>query len=183
MNKFQLRRADGQTKLAYFKKLTLEDIDEVLALQDEVVRGLERREFYCDMNKEEFSKSINDFGGTMVGCVTEDNVIVAIGLYVSFQYDEENYGYDLGLSGEELLKVGQVEATIVKQEFRGNRLQDKLCEVLEDIAIRDGKKIIGATVAPENKYSLNTFLNRGYEIYEEKIKYGGYRRYILKKEV
>lgn len=183
MNKFQLKKSDGQIKLAFLKKLTFEDIDEVLILQDEVVRGLERREFYCDMSKEEFSKSINDFGGTMIGCVTEDEEIVAIGLYVSFQYDDENYGYDLGLRGQELLKVGQVEATIVKKEFRGNKLQDKICEVIENIAIEEGKKIIGATVAPDNIYSLNTFLNRGYEIYEEKIKYGGYRRYILKKEV
>ena len=183
MNKFQLKRADGKLESAYLKELTFGDIDEVLSLQDEVVRGLEKREFYCDMNKEEFAKSLNDFGGTLIGCVTEANVIVAIGLYVSFQYDEENYGYDLGLSGQELLTVGQVEATIVKEEFRGNRLQDKLCEALEDIAIREGKKIIGATVAPDNKYSLNTFLNRGYDIQEEKIKYEGYRRYILKKEV
>ena len=174
MNKFQLKKSDGQIKLAFLKKLTFEDIDEVLILQDEVVRGLERREF---------SKSINEYGGTMIGCVTEDEEIVAIGLYVSFQYDDENYGYDLGLRGQELLKVGQVEATIVKKEFRGNKLQDKICEVIENIAIEEGKKIIGATVAPDNIYSLNTFLNRGYEIYEEKIKYGGYRRYILKKEV
>lgn len=106
-----------------------------------------------------------------------------MGVYVSLGIDEDNYGYDLGIEGEQLLKVCQIESTVVKKNYRGNGLQKIICNELENIGIRDGMNIISATVYPENKYSLNTFLNLGYQVKREKIKYGGYRRYILEKKL
>ena len=43
--------------------------------------------------------------------------------------------------------------------------------------------MIAATVAPENIYSLNTFIKREYKIMADKLKYGGLRRYVVMKEI
>lgn len=49
--------------------------------------------------------------------------LVAIGVYAKFGYDEENYGYDIGVKGEELLYIANFESTIVHPDYRGNKLQ------------------------------------------------------------
>lgn len=182
MNELNLRRKDGKIVKAKFKLLDESYIDEIMNLQDEIIKGLEVREFYADSNRDMFLNCIRNTG-KIVGCITENNELVAIGSYESYGYDKENYGYDLGLKNEELLDVGQLETTIVREDYRGNKLQYKLCEILEGFGIDEGKKILAVTVAPDNKYSLNTIISRGFTIEKEKIKYGGYRRYILKKVI
>ena len=182
MKELRLKRKDGKMVNAKFKLLDESYVDEILKLQDEIVKGLEVKEFYAETDREMFLNCIKNTG-KVVGCITEDNELIAVGSYESYGYDEENYGYDLGIKGEDLLDVGQLEATIVRGDYRGNKLQDKLCEILEGFGVAENKKILAATVAPDNKYSLNTVLNRGFTIEEEKMKYGGYRRYVLKKVI
>ena len=107
-----------------------------------------------------------------------------------FNYDSaatesilNNYGYDLELNEEELLDVGQIESTVVAPEYRGNSLQKKICNELEKISIANNDKLLCATVSPYNKYSLNSFLELGYKIEKDKLKYGGLRRYVVVKKL
>ena len=71
----------------------------------------------------------------------------------------------------------------VKSEYRGNKLQRLICEELEKIARKDDIEILSATASPYNEFSVNTFMNLGYEIKKDKLKYGGLRRYVLVKEL
>ena len=43
--------------------------------------------------------------------------LIAMGVYLKNGYDKENYGYDLDLEGEILLKVAQIETTVVREEI------------------------------------------------------------------
>ena len=54
---------------------------------------------------------------------------------------------------------------------------------LEKIARKDDIEILSATASPYNEFSVNTFMNLGYEIKKDKLKYGGLRRYVLVKEL
>jgi hypothetical protein len=47
--------------------------------------------------------------------------------------------------------------------------------------VRPGIVGIGATVSPENQYSLNNALACGFVIADRREMYGGYDRYLLKK--
>lgn len=47
--------------------------------------------------------------------------------------------------------------------------------------LRPGIVGIGATVSPENQYSLNNALASGFEIVCRREMYGGYDRYLLAK--
>lgn len=180
---FQLKREDGQMVEAKFKTLGVDYLPKIMELQEMVVDGLEDKQLYVASNEEEFRDFIEG-KGEVVGCVTlHGDELIAMGVYGNLKYEKSNYGYDLDFSGEELLKVGQIETTIVREDFRGNRLQKRLCEILEQVGKENNTPIITATASPYNKFSVNTFISLGYEIVKDKIKYGGLRRYVLMKDL
>lgn len=106
-----------------------------------------------------------------------------MGVYTKKGYNRSNYAYDIDLKGDDVLKVAQIESTIVKEEYRGNRLQKIICEELEKFTLDDNVEILCATASPYNEFSVNTFKNLGYEIKKDKLKYGGLRRYVLVKKL
>ena len=183
MKKIRLNKKDGSIVEAEIKLLDLSYIDKIMVLQRNIYDGLEDKSFYACSDKEEFENTIKG-KGKIIGCVSlRDNELIAIGVYIEYGYENHNYGYDINIEGEELLKVGQLESTLVLENYRGNRLQKIMCEILEETGKDAGKKYICATAAPDNKYSVSTFEKLGYRIMADKFKYGGLRRYVLMKEL
>lgn len=182
MENIKLKDKNGNEVEAKFKKLDVSYIDKIMELQKDIIDNLLDKNFYASTDRNEFISDIY-IGSHIIGCVTSDDELIAMGVYIKFGYDECNYGYDLDIEGEELLNVGQIESTVVKESYRGNRLQYIICSKLEDIAREDNVTILGATVAPKNSYSLSNFIKLGYTVEREKLKYGNYLRYILKKKL
>ncbi|MDV4150964.1 GNAT family N-acetyltransferase [Clostridium sp. AL.422] len=178
----KLKNKSGNVVNVRYKVLDLSYIDEIIQLQENIMKGLEDKQWYAPTEREEFIKCINN-GGKIIGYIDEKDDLIAMAVYVKKGYEKGNYGYDLDLKGEELLKVAQVESTVVRSDYRGNGLQLMLCKKIEDIAKYDSVKLLASTASPYNKYSVNTFEKLGYEIKKDKIKYGGLRRYILAKEI
>lgn len=179
-NILNLKRKDGIEVKVELKVLNISYLDKIMELQKIIIDGLENKELYADTEREEFEEYIKK-NGKILGCVTEDDELIAMGVYAKRGYDKSNYGYDIGLENEELLKIGQIESTVVKEEYRGNKLQKIICEELEKIAVKEDTKILCATASPYNEFSVNTFKSLGYEIKKDKLKYGGLRRYVLAK--
>ncbi|WP_315079820.1 GNAT family N-acetyltransferase [uncultured Clostridium sp.] len=178
-NIIDLKRKDGISLKAELKVLDESYIEKIMELQEYVDRSLEDKELYVLSTKDEFIEYMQG-EGKVVGYFTLDsNELIALGVYRKLGYEKENYGYDLDIEGEKLLEIGQVEVTIVREDFRGNKLQKILCENLEEIALNNKISIMTATVSPYNKYSLNTFESIGYKVGKDKFKYGGLRRYVL----
>ena len=168
---------------AEFKLLDISYIDEVMKLQNLISKSIENKEIFAVTSREEFEEYFLE-NGKILGCVTkEKSKLIAIGVLVRFGYNKENYGYDLGIEGEKLLKIGQIDTVAVLEEYRGNKLQYLLIKYLEELAQSMGINIMCATVSPYNKYSLYTFEKLGYQVKKDKLKYGGLRRYILSKEL
>ncbi|MFW5914152.1 MAG: N-acetyltransferase family protein [Bacillota bacterium] len=112
-----------------------------------------------------------------------NNKVVAF-LIVRFPHmNEDNLGLDLGMDEEDLMKVCHMESVIVLDKHRGNALQQKLIAYSEPIAHAMGYPYAMATVSPDNPYSLNNFLDMGYDAVKQKEKYDGVERVILKKEL
>lgn len=178
-NIINLKRKDGIIVEAKLRILDRSYIEKIMKLQEYVEHSIENKEIYVSSTKDEYIEYIEN-PGKVIGYFTVDsNELIALGVYRKLGYNKENYGYDLDIEGEKLLEIGQVEVTIVKDDFRGNKLQKILCEILEEIAFEDKISIMTATVSPYNKYSLNTFESIGYKIGKDKLKYGGLRRYVL----
>lgn len=183
MKRIILNDKKGNCVQAELKLLDLSYLDEIIKFQDNIYEGLENKEFYFCSSRKEFQEIIEG-KGKVLGCVPlNDNKLIAIGVYVQYGYEDHNYAYDIDIHGNDVLKVGQIESTLVSPDYRGNKLQKTICRHLEEISRELGMKLVCATVDPNNKYSLNTFKELGYEIAIEKLKYGGLRRYVLSKEL
>lgn len=183
MKKIILKKKDGSNIEAELKLLDLTYMDKIMEIQCKIYDGLENKDFYSCSEKEEFENTIKG-KGKVLGCVSlENNKLIAIGVYIEYGYEEHNYGYDIEIKGDELLKVGQIESTLVSEEYRGNKLQKIICEILEQIGKEAGMKYMCVTAAPYNKFSVNTFENLGYSVIADKLKYGGLRRYMLMKRL
>lgn len=177
-----VKRKDGELINVIIKKLDLSHINKIMELQENILAGIENKETYAPSTIDEFKEVILG-KGEIIGCITEKDKLIAMGVYVENKYDEHNYGYDLEIQGNDLLKVCQIESTIVDEDYRGNRLQKTICETIESIAKERRMKLITATASPYNPFSVNTFIALGYEIKKDKLKYGGLRRYVLAKNL
>lgn len=177
-----LRRKDGSVVKGELRKLTTLDIEKIMEIQEEIIDGLPNKELFAPSSKEEFLFYLEKVGAGL-GVFTEEDKLIAMGIFGALGDDEHNYGYDLNLKKEELKDVGQIESTVVLEEYRGNKLQRIICEELEKIGVEKGMKIMTATASPLNPFSVNTFVNMGYDIVLEKIKYEGLRRYVLRKNI
>ena len=86
----------------------------------------------------------------------------------------------MGIPEAEWEHWANADSVIVHPDWRGNGLQRKLLEAALPL-VRPGIVGIGATVSPENQYSLNNALACGFVIADRREMYGGYDRYLLKK--
>lgn len=176
----EAKRKDGAVVQLTLKKLTVKDIDQIMILQDEIVNALEDKQLYVPSDREQIQYHF-ETDGVFIGYVTEENELAALAIYLKRGYSPSNYGYDIGIEGEDLLKVGQVDTVLVKEDYRGNNLQYIMCSILEKVAVEKNTPILCATASPYNTFSVNNFLKLGYEVKKDKLKYGGLRRYVLMK--
>ena len=178
----KLKNKSGHKVDIKYKILDLSYIDKIMELQDDIMNGLEDKQLYAPTDKKEFIECIVK-SGKIIGCLDENEDLIAMAVYVKKGFSDGNYGYDLDIEGEMLLNVAQVESTVVRSDYRGNGLQKILCEKIEEIAKMEKVKILASTASPYNKYSVSTFEKLGYKIKKDKLKYGGLRRYVLAKEL
>ena len=108
-----------------------------------------------------------------------------LGAYFILRYcgqDAHNYAAFMGIPREEWDGWANADSAIVHPDYRGNGLQRKLLEAALPL-VRPGIVGIGATVSPENQYSLNNALACGFTIAARREMYGGYDRYLLEKRI
>lgn len=94
-----------------------------------------------------------------------------------------NLGYDLGFEATMLARVIHMDTAAVHPDFRGHDLQYRMMQAAEEELRKTGGAILLCTVHPENRYSVRNVLRQGYTVEKELEKYGGVRRYILRKDL
>lgn len=178
----EAHKKDGTLVTLTLQALTAGNIDEILALQNEIINLMQDKQIYLASTKEDL---LHDFekDNIILGYMTPAQELVAVVIYLKEGYDTSNYGYDLGIEGEALLNIGQVDTVLVKPDYRGNNLQYIMCQLVEELARETNTSMICATASPFNPFSVNNFLKLGYEIKADKLKYGGLRRYVLAKSL
>lgn len=175
-----VRKKDGTHEQLTLRELTPKDINQILDLQTEVISLIEDQQIYVASTREDLQHDFEN-EGVILGYFSPLQELVAVVIYLKEGLAPSNYGYDIGLEGESLLTVGQVDTVLVKPDYRGNNLQYIMCHLVEDIAKQNHTSILCATASPFNPFSVNNFLKLGYEIKQDKLKYGGLRRYVLVK--
>lgn len=176
-------RALSKKQQMYMKRLYLEDLPEIEETQQHVIDSLSDKETLQPLTTEEFLFILNE-RGLLIGAYVENRLIGFRALLMP-EIDAEHLGYDLGLSEEDLPHVIYQEISVVLPDYRGNRLQQKLAEVImkELPHLEEDFHYVCCTVAPMNIPSLKDKFTQGMHIGALKEKYDGMLRYILVKEL
>lgn len=160
------------------KHCTLQDLDDIMSLQEKIVKGMNDSTWFVSTSREEnivFLSAPN----TIIG-IYDDSKLIAYGSVGFSGKKEDNLGWDLDWSEENVLLCATLDTIVVDPDYRGLGLQRKIIE----LCIKHAKQIIPnctilTTICPDNIYSLRNGLACGFEILKRKQKYGGYDRYIL----
>ena len=163
------------------RPLDFAEMDDILALQQEVINGLMSASSLQPLSKEEFFNILNG-KGIMIGAYFEEQLI-AIRAMLEPELDEEHLGKDAGLPEHEWAHVIYSEVTIVRPDFRGNNLQVLLGKIIMKEVDQKRFRYICATVAPFNIPSLADKFEHGLQIIALKEKYDNLLRYILVKDL
>ena len=156
-----------------------EDAAAFYALQNEVRAGMPHPEQFVPDTLENIARYLRDdlcIGGWDGG---------RLGAYFILRYcgqDAHNYAAFMDIPREEWDGWANADSAIVHADFRGNGLQRLMLGAA--LPLFPGRIThIGATVSPENQYSLNNALALGFAIVSRREMYGGYDRYLLKKDL
>ncbi len=97
--------------------------------------------------------------------------------------DEDSLGRDIGFSAEQCRKCATMDSVAVLPGYRGYHLQYQMMQQAETVLREMGFVYLMATVHPENHASKDTLLRQGYRIMRTMIKYDGYLRDVMLKEL
>ena len=155
------------------------DADAFYALQNEVRAAMPHPEQFVPDTLENIADYLRT--GVCIGAWQQGRLGAYLILRLCGQSDE-NYAAFLGVPQSQWQHWANADSAVVHPDWRGNGLQRKLLEAALPL-VRPGIVGIGATVSPENQYSLNNALASGFTIAARREMYGGYDRYLLKKMV
>lgn len=158
----------------------LSEKDEKLSIElhNDVASGLSR-DLFAASTKEELRRFLTK-DGIAVGARSGGRLVCLRTLKISPDWVRESLA-DYNLSPETYRHSAVTGFCVVDREFRGNNIQFLTQFYAENIVSRSFDSVI-TTVSPKNIFSLQNVLACGYHIIAIEWIYGGYLRFVLKKE-
>ena len=95
---------------------------------------------------------------------------------------DENYAAFLGVPQSQWQHWANADSAVVHPDWRGNGLQRAMLEAALPL-LPPQITHLGATVSPDNSYSLHNAQAGGFVIRCRREMYGGYDRYLLEKQL
>lgn len=161
---------------------TLDDAHVIWQIMDTCFQALEHKDYFiCD--DLDYVKDILSGHGFGIVAYDTDGKIVGNLLVKYPGLNDENLGYDVSLSTEELSKVLHMDSATVLPEHRGHGLESKMIAYAETLVDTSKYCYSFATVAPQNLASLKSLERNGYEVMVTKEKYDGFLRCVMMKKL
>ncbi len=157
------------------RRLDFKDLSEIIALQDLCVKEIGDASLYSPLTREELIESLHL--DRIYGVFSASGELAAVSVCVSNRDSERNLARDFSLAPGESLTF---DAVFVNPEFRGLGLHCVLIDRCIKDAEEQGIHDILSTVAPENTFSHNNFIRKGFQIVGSAEKYGGLKRNLYK---
>ena len=175
----KLINGKGEPIVIDFRKAVPEDIDKVMALQNEIVEALPDKDLYATFSREESLGQLEHDICIMAECNGE---VAGYSVMIPNDPDNpENYGKYFDYDREQLAKTVSMDLTMVSPKYRGNGIQRVFNKLRLGIASELGASEALTTISPDNPFSYRNFLVLNFDIVDERELYGGKRRYIIRK--
>ncbi len=162
------------------RQCTTDDIDSIMALQKQVILDLEDKSLLRENNAEMFTSCVN-FPNLTLGIFNPTEELVALGILCDMRGTNEDLS--LGLLQHTVDVSANLKLIMVRKDFRGLGMQNKLMSLLEEYARNNGYTHLCTTVSPNNIHSLRNIENMGYVYDHSEEKYGGLLRSVLVKKL
>ena len=175
--KHKFTNSDKEITLT-LRPLSYYDLPQVMALQDEIISDIDPELFQKSYDWEIIDSIENDYCCGLF----DGEMMVAFCVMIFNRKTERNYCC-LTDDKEDYSKYFSFDTIQVKKEYRGFGIQRFFLLEADREAKKQGAEFVLATVAPDNKYSLNSFINAGYSIYMDKeIDAYNSKRYLMMKK-
>ncbi|MGE5381377.1 MAG: N-acetyltransferase family protein [Methylocystaceae bacterium] len=159
------------------------DIDKIISLQDLVVTGINDRDSFYPLDRDEVN-GLLDQRGISLGAFNSENELIGYAAACYPGKSAANLGLDSGISAADLHRVAHLEVGIVHPDFRGQGWQSSLYQELIKLTLKQGGyRYILSTVAPDNYPALCNSLRLKLYISRILVKYGGKLRFILLRDL
>ena len=156
-------------------------LEEVIKLQEIIAMNLPDKEIFRLTTVREFREILRR-RESVIG-IHSNGSLIAYNIVSIPGKDDDNFGADIGISSEDLCKVAHLKAVVVHPEFRGFGLQRKMAAIHVKVLRDAGYEHVCSTVSPKNCISIKNHLASGFVIRGLKVKYGGWLRYIMYKNI
>ena len=178
--KYEVMDGKGEPMYIDFRRATVDDLDKVIALQNEIVEALPDKDLYATFTREESLAQLEHDICMMAEC---DGEVAGYSVMIPNDPDNpENYGKYFNYDREQLAKTVSMDLTMVAPKYRGRGIQRIFNKLRLGMAAEMGATEALTTISPDNPYSYRNFLVLNFDIVDERELYGGKRRYILRKE-
>ena len=163
------------------RKGTMEDTESFIELLSYVRQNMEHKEWLYLDSPDEVREMMRN--GTMSLWVAVDGKRI-VGAFDTLnpKLAPFNYGYLIGLTDIDLMRVVNMDTAVVHPDYRGHGLQKRMMQQAEKELAESGKHILLCTVHPHNRYSLNNLLSQGYSICKTVALYGS-ERHLMRKNL
>jgi hypothetical protein len=158
--------------------MTRGDMDEAMKLHGRVTRGLSP-EIFVPTGPEDLERLVGG-EGVSVGVWSEGKLICMRAVMTGALWVNETLE-KMGFPADETGRTVYTDHCIVDREFRGNNVQFLTHYAIEH-RIGDDCGVFFTTVSPKNTFSLTNVLGCGFVVIGMKELYGGYMRYIMRKQ-
>lgn len=168
-----------------FDEASKDDIDEIINLKLKVYEDMENKEWYeVNGTTKEFLNELLDNDGLLLKVTDVKTEIMAGFLMVKNKLKSDGNLSKI-IENIETDRCIEMCNSAVLPEFRGNKLQQRLILMAENIMIKKNSNIkySVATVHPDNIFSVNSLINLGYKKIADANLYGGKKRCIMKKDL
>ncbi len=173
-----LGKVTGKDGEFVLKRAGFEENYDILTLQKRVWEAMPDQSIFYPLSREELIESQHlDHVVTVYGPAGE---LAAFAIVVDNRDSSRNLAADMGVPPSMAMTF---DVVVVAPEFRGQGLQRALEDYALNLARSKGVKHILATVSPDNPFSLNNFLSKGYREVKELNKYADLRRKLLALEL
>ena len=161
------------------RRLSMDDKDEALAFHRAL--AVEANHDIFVPGTDENFLGILEGKGIVLGIHDGKRIICMRTLFFQTD-DEEILNEDMGLSTAQMKRMAFLDYCIVHSDYRGNNLQFLTYSHIEAF-LWDDFDYLYTTVSPRNIVSLRNIINCGFYAFQLKERYGGYMRYLLRKDL
>lgn len=154
----------------------MDDAERIYRIMVEAQEAIWDKNAYVIGDMDYITRHISDNGFTLVA--EEEGHILGFFLVDIPGLCEDNLGYDLGFTREQLLDTAIMESAAVLPEYQGRGIMGALFH--RAVELTEGKyTYLLGTVQPDNYPSRRNFEKCGFTCLEIKEKYGGKLRCIM----